>query len=100
MTSFYTQHNNNIHRGVYQSAEETTVMYEDARKTVASFINAHAHEVIFTKGTTEGINFVAHAWAAHHLKAGDEIVLSELEHHSNIIPWLVLAQEKQIKIKY
>lgn len=100
MTSFYTQHNNNIHRGVYQSAEETTVMYEDARKAVASFINAHAHEIIFTKGTTEGINFVARAWAAHNLKAGDEIVLSELEHHSNIIPWLVLAQEKQIKIKY
>jgi cysteine desulfurase/selenocysteine lyase len=100
ITTFYTQHNNNIHRGVYQSAEETTAMYEDARKTVASFINAHPEEIVFTKGTTEGINFVVHAWAAHHLQAGDEIVISELEHHSNLIPWLQIAQEKKLKIVY
>lgn len=100
LTQFYTEHNNNIHRGVYQSAEETTQMYENARKTVAKFINAHADEIVFTKGTTEGINFIAQAWAAHNLRVGDEIVLSELEHHSNIIPWLVLAQEKQLKINY
>lgn len=100
LTKFYTEHNNNIHRGVYQSAEEATQMYENARKTVADFINAHSDEIIFTKGTTEGINFVVRAWAAHNLKAGDEIVLTELEHHSNIIPWLALVQEKQIKINY
>lgn len=100
LTKFYTEHNNNIHRGVYQSAEETTQMYENARKMVAQFINAHIDEIVFTKGTTEGINFVTRAWAAHNLKAGDEIVLSELEHHSNIIPWIMLAQEKQIKINY
>ncbi len=100
LTKFYTEHNNNIHRGVYQTAEETTQMYENARATVAQFINGQSDEIVFTKGTTEGINFVARAWAAHNLKAGDEIVLSELEHHSNIIPWIVLAQEKQIKINY
>lgn len=100
LAKFYTEHNNNIHRGVYQSAEETTQLYENARKTVAYFINAHPDEIIFTKGTTEGINFVARAWAAHNLRAGDEIVLSELEHHSNIIPWLALVKEKQIKINY
>lgn len=100
LTEFYTEHNNNIHRGVYQSAEETTQLYENARKTVAQFINAHSEEIVFTKGTTESINFVTRAWAAHNLVAGDEIVLTELEHHSNIIPWLVLAKEKNIKIVY
>lgn len=100
VSKFYTEHNNNIHRGVYQSAEETTQLYENGRKAVAGFINAHPDEILFTKGTTEGINFVARAWAAHQLTAHDEIVLSELEHHSNIIPWLVLAKEKDLKIKY
>lgn len=100
LTSFYTEHNNNIHRGIYQTAEETTQLYESARKTVAHFINAHPQEIVFTKGTTEGINFVAQAWGTHQLNPGDEIVLSELEHHSNIIPWLQLAQEKKLTIRY
>ena len=100
ITDFYTEHNNNIHRGVYSSAEETTQMYEDARTSVASFINAYPEEIVFTKGTTGGINFIAQAWALKHLKEGDQIVLTELEHHSNLIPWLQLAQEKKLVIRY
>lgn len=100
ITNFYTHSNNNIHRSVYQSGERTTQLYEQARTTVARFINADPDEIIFTKGTTEGINFIAQAWAVRNLKAGDEIVLSELEHHSNLVPWLVIATAHQLTIKY
>jgi cysteine desulfurase/selenocysteine lyase len=91
LTNFYTQHNANVHRAVYHLGEDATQLYENARETVANFINAQPEEIIFTKGTTESINFVAATWAAQHLKTGDEIVLTELEHHSNLIPWQQIA---------
>lgn len=100
MANFYRQHNANIHRGVYALAEESTEMYEHTRKVVAAFINAPSPEsVIFTRSTTEGINLVAHSWARKHLKEGDEIVLTALEHHANFVPWYLLAKERGVKIK-
>lgn len=79
----YVQLNANPGRGLYHLAEEATHVYEGARRTVAQFIGAKPHEIIFTSGATEGINGIAIGWARHHLKAGDEIVLTELEHHAN-----------------
>ena len=100
ISDFYARYNAPVHRGVYSLAEHATEMYEHARDTVASFIGAHSNEVIFTKGTTEGINFVASSWAEQNLKEGDEIILTELEHHSNILPWIRLEQTKKIVLKY
>jgi cysteine desulfurase/selenocysteine lyase len=100
ITQFYTQYNNNIHRSVHAFGEQTTALYEKARAAVATFINADPTEIIFTKGTTEGINFIAQAWAAKNLREGDEIVLTELEHHANIFPWLEVARAKKIAIRY
>ena len=93
ISNFYRQNNANIHRGVYALAEESTEMYEVARRRTAQFINApSSRSVIFTRSTTEGINLVAHSWARKHLKAGDEIVLTELEHHANFVPWYMLPR--------
>ena len=100
MTEFYTQHNAPVHRGVYGLAERATEMYEDARQTVAHYIGAFPDEVVFTRGTTDGINAIAQSWAAVHLKPGDEIIVTELEHHSNILPWLRLEQSQGIVLKY
>lgn len=91
---FYEAENSNIHRGVYQLSAEATARYDDARATVASFLHArHPHEVIFTRGTTESINLVARSFLRPRLHAGDEIVVTELEHHSNIVPWQLVAAE-------
>ncbi len=98
--SFYTKHNANINRGVYQGAEHATQLYEAARGTVARFINAHPNEIVFTKGTTESINFVATAWALEHIKAGDELVLTELEHHANLIPWQQVAKRTGARLRF
>lgn len=87
----YTTFNANPGRAIYELAEQATQQYEDARRTVAQFINADPREVIFVNGTTEGINTIAHGWAMNHLKSGDEIVLSELEHHANLVPWQKVA---------
>ena len=88
MQKFYEHQNANVHRGIYQLSEEASFEYEDARKTVAIFLNApQVENIVFTKNTTESINLVAYAWARKHLKAGDEILVSILEHHSNLIPW-------------
>ena len=93
LNRFYADENANIHRGVYALSAEATAMYDRARATVARFIGAALpREVIFTRGTTEGINLVAQAWGRSSLKAGDEIVVTEMEHHSNFVPWQVLAQ--------
>ena len=100
LTKFYSEQNNNIHRAVYSLGEETTSLYESARAKVALFINAHADEIIFTKGTTEGINLVAQTWAHEHIVTGDEIVLTQMEHHSNLVPWIECAQKKGAHIKY
>lgn len=92
MSHYYAQWNANAKRGIYSLAEETSRLYEEARLTVANFINARAHELIFTSGTTDGINFVADAWGMKSIHKDDEIVVTELEHHSNFLPWQRLAQ--------
>lgn len=90
----------NIHRGVYTLSEESTLAYDQAHAHVARFINADFEEVIFTKNTTESLNLVAYAWGWHNLKAGDEIVLSQLEHHSNIVPWQQIARRTGATVQY
>jgi cysteine desulfurase / selenocysteine lyase len=99
--NFYTDHNANVHRAVYGLGEQATTLYEAARTKVAQFIHAqHVNEIIFTRSTTEGINFVAATWAQEHVVSGDEIVISGLEHHSNLIPWQQLAHKKGIQLRY
>lgn len=100
ITTFYAEHNANIHRGVYALTEQATTLYEQARTRVAQFIGAHPHEIIFTRSTTESINMVAATWAHRHIKEGDEIVLSELEHHSNLLPWQALANDRGARLVF
>jgi cysteine desulfurase/selenocysteine lyase len=101
ITRYYRDHNANIHRGVHALSVESTDMYEAARSKVAAFINApDPREVIFTRNTTESINLVAYAWGRKFLRAGDEIVLSEIEHHSNIVPWQMLRDELGVVLKF
>jgi cysteine desulfurase/selenocysteine lyase len=98
---YYEKDNSNVHRGVHELSNRATAAYEGARKRTARFINARsAKEIIFTRGTTEGINLVAQAWGAAHLKAGDRILLTEMEHHSNIVPWQLLAQRIGAQLVY
>jgi cysteine desulfurase/selenocysteine lyase len=89
---FYREQNANIHRGVYTLSQRATDAYESARRTVAKFIGADEHEIVFTRGTTEGINLIAACWGRKFLKPGDEIILTALEHHSNIVPWQLIAE--------
>ena len=101
MNDFYRLSNANIHRGVHTLAEEATAMYEKGREQVANFINAaSAREVIFTRNTTESINLVAHTWARANLNAGDVILLTEMEHHSNLVPWQILAAERGVRLEF
>lgn len=101
MTAAYRECYANVHRGVYTLSEEATFSYEAARDKVASFINARVREeVIFTRNTTEAINLVAYAWGRANVTAGDRILLTEMEHHSNIVPWQLLAQEKGAELVY
>jgi cysteine desulfurase / selenocysteine lyase len=94
ITKYYQLENANIHRGIHTLSQEATDAYEKARITVQHFINAkHEHEVIFTSGTTGSINLVASSFAKKHLKAGDEIIISTMEHHSNIVPWQMVCEE-------
>jgi len=100
LVHYYSYYNANIHRGIHTLAEEATAAYEATRITVQQFINAASHqEIIFTRGTTESINLVAYAWGRANIKIGDEIIISTLEHHSNIVPWQMLAQEKGAILK-
>jgi len=95
LTSFYLWDNSNIHRGVHELSERSTRAYEEARAKVRRFLNAaHDHEVIFVRGTTEGINLVAQSYGRRHVGAGDEVIVTALEHHSNIVPWQILCEEK------
>lgn len=97
---YYSEEHANIHRGVYRLSEEATKAYEHAREQVAKFLNApESREVIFTKGATDAINLVAASWGRANLKAGDEILLTEMEHHANIVPWQMIAEEKGAVIK-
>tara|TARA_B100000902_G_scaffold220621_1_gene209508 strand:+ start:64 stop:1287 length:1224 start_codon:yes stop_codon:yes gene_type:complete len=101
MNDVYINTNANVHRGTYVLSAETTKLYEDVRIKCKNFLNAyHSDEIIFTKGATEGFNFLANSIAKKYLKPGDEILLTEIEHHANIIPWQMIAKEYQLKIQY
>ena len=101
MDAFYRQNNANIHRGVHTLAEESTAMYEQARETVAKFVNApSAEQIIFTRNATESINLVAYTWARANLKASDLVILTEMEHHSNLVPWHMLAAERSVDLEF
>ena len=101
ITNYYTNQNSNIHRGVHTLSREITIAYEEARKTIQKHLNAkHAHEIIFTRGTTESINLVAYCFGKINIEAGDEIVITQMEHHSNIVPWQLLCEEKKAILKF
>ncbi len=98
---YYSEYNSNIHRAVYQIAEEATEEYERTRANIQRFINArHPEEIIFTRNTTESINLVAYTWGKKNIRKGNKIILTEYEHHSNIVPWQMLSNEKGAKINY
>jgi len=100
LIQYYSNFNANIHRGIHTLAEEATAAFEETRDTVKSFINARfREEIIFTRGTTESINLVAYSWGRKNIKAGDEIIISNMEHHSNIVPWQILCEEKNAILK-
>lgn len=100
LIQFYTTENSNVHRGVYVLAEQATMAFEDVRKIVKSFIHARAKkEIVFTKGATEAINLVASSYGRTFLMPGDEILVSTLEHHANIVPWQMLADEKEVVVR-
>ena len=100
MSRFYESDYANIHRGVYELSERATCAFEGARETVRRFLNAGvAREIVFVRGTTEAINLVAHAWGREHVAAGDEILITHMEHHSNIVPWQLLCQEKKAQLR-
>ncbi len=101
ISNYYRNYNSNIHRAVYSIAEEATEAYEATRDKIANFINVKdRREIIFVRGTTEAINLVAYSWGRSHIKEGDIIVTTEYEHHSNIVPWQLLTQEKGAKLEY
>ena len=101
INDYYKNYNANIHRAVYALAEEATNAYEETREKVAKFLNIKNHEeIIFVRGTTEGINLVAYAWGRTHINEGDIIVTTEYEHHSNIVPWQLLVKERGAKLAY
>ena len=101
ITNYYNSYNANIHRAVYSIAEEATEAYELTRDKIAKFVNIKdRQEIVFVRGTTEAINLVAYAWGRPNIKEGDIIVTTEYEHHSNIVPWQILAKEKGAKIEY
>ena len=101
MLEYFEKFNSNIHRAAYRIAEEATVRYEATREKVRAFINAAStKEIIYTRGTTEAINLVAYAWGRQNIKSGDLIVLTILDHHSNIVPWQILAAEKGAHVEY
>jgi len=97
---YYTKYNSNVHRGVHLLSQQATAAYEESRKKVAAFINAaHSDEVIFTKGTTDGINLVASSFGRKFLNPGDSVVISAMEHHSNIVPWQMICEERGATLK-
>ncbi len=101
MDDYYRRSNANIHRGVHTLAEEATSLYEDARERIARFINAPAaRQVIYTRNTTESINLVAYSWARAKLQPGDLVISTEMEHHSNLVPWHILAAERGIRLEF
>jgi cysteine desulfurase/selenocysteine lyase len=100
MSNFYFHHYANIHRGIYELSERATYLYENTREQVQKFVNAkHVEEIVFVSGTTAGINLVAQSYGRAHFQAGDEVILSAMEHHANIVPWYLLKQQIGIDIK-
>lgn len=100
ISHYYSHYNANIHRGIHTLAEEATTAFEATRETVRTFIGAAVtEEIIFTRGTTESINLVAYTWGRQNLNAGDEVIISGMEHHSNIVPWQIVCAEKQAVLK-
>lgn len=100
-TRFYETMNANVRRGMYALAEQSTAAYENVRQQVRTFLHArHAEEIIFTKGTTESINLVMHSWGRENIKAGDVILLSEMEHHANLVPWQQLAIQQGAELRW
>lgn len=101
ISEYYLNYNSNIHRAVHQLAEEATFAFENTRKKIQDFINAKfSHEIIFTRNATEAINLVSYSWGRENIKKDDTIIISELEHHSNIVPWQILSDEKSAKLEY
>ena len=100
ITEFYSCYNANVHRGTYDIAEKATKEYENSRLTVSKFISCKPEEIIFTKNTTESINLIANSLSENILNENDEIIISEMEHHSNIIPWQLVAQKKKLNLQY
>lgn len=100
IVNYYTDLNSNVHRGVHYLSQQATTAFEDVRTKIQKFINAaYRHEIIYTRGCTESINLVAGSWGKANIKAGDEILISALEHHSNIVPWQMLCEEKGASLK-
>jgi cysteine desulfurase / selenocysteine lyase len=100
ISDYYTNENSNIHRGAHYLSQKATEAYENARITLQSFLNAqHSHEIIFTRGTTESINLIASSFSKKFINAGDEVVISAMEHHSNIVPWQIACEEKSAVLK-
>lgn len=101
MDDYYRLHNGNIHRGVHILAEEATEAYENARAKIARFINAKKpRQIVYTRNTTESINLVAQSWGRKFLKPGDLVILTEMEHHSNLVPWQMLSEEKNLRLEF
>jgi cysteine desulfurase / selenocysteine lyase len=101
MSRYYERHHANVHRSVYQMAAESTEMFEGARRTVARFIGSPSErQVVFAKNVTECLNLVAHSWGRSNLREGDAVLLTEMEHHANLVPWLMLAEERGIELRY
>jgi cysteine desulfurase/selenocysteine lyase len=100
LVDYYSQYNANIHRGVYEIAERATAEFEKARETVASFFNAQTQEIIWTRNTTESINLVSYSWGLQNVGRGDAILVTQLEHHSNLVPWQLLAEKTGAELRF
>ena len=97
---YYSEENSNVHRGVHYLSEVATAAYEGVRTTVKRFINARDEkEIVFTRGTTEAINLVAQSWGRTNVRAGDEVLITAIEHHSNIVPWQMLCEERGARLR-
>jgi len=101
LETYYRSYNANVHRGIHHLSEAATLAYEEARHKVARFINAaHPEEIVFTRNATESINLVAYSWSRRHLRPGDEIILTEMEHHSNLVPWQLVRERYGVQLKF
>lgn len=101
LKDYYEQYNSNVHRGAHTLSDQATTAYENAREKVAKFINAASHqEIVYTRNASEGINLVAYSWGLNNLKAGDEIILTVMEHHSNLVPWQIISQKTGAVLKF